>query len=69
MADEIKYEKDGGGLKIVETKSVERTVSIADVKANRAIYVQQIAEATEKYTALIEECDAILAEAEKLGLQ
>lgn len=57
-----------GDLKVIETKPTASILTLADIKANRAIYVQQIVEAQDKYNALIAECDELLVEASKLGI-
>lgn len=54
-----------GEFQLTETKQVEKVYRVEDLKADRAIYVAEIA----MYQAKIDEIDAILGAAEKVGVK
>ncbi len=51
-------------VQLTETKQVEKVFNVQNLKADRAIYVAEIA----MYQAKIDEIDAILGEAVKVGV-
>ena len=51
-------------FKLTETKQVEKVFNVQDLKADRVIYLAEIAE----YQAKIDAIDAILGEAVKVGI-